>query len=116
MRAWHGLVAIGLTIGIAACGPVEDRTANGGDAAARAGETTYQRFCFSCHASGAAGAPRVGDVAAWSERIDKGEDALLATTIAGIPPAMPPRGMCLQCTDADLAAAISYMVDNSRSD
>lgn len=117
MRAWHGLIALGLMMGLAACGPVEDRTAaSGGVPEHLVGETTYQRFCFSCHASGAAGAPRVGDVAAWSARIAKGNDVLLNTTIVGIPPGMPPRGMCLQCTDADLAAAITYMVENSRSD
>jgi cytochrome c5 len=83
-------------------------------AAAAPGETTYQRFCFSCHAAGVAGAPKTGDPVAWSPRVAKGEDALLASTVAGIPPGMPPRGMCLQCSDADLLDAVRYMVERSR--
>lgn len=83
-------------------------------AAAPAGETTYQRFCFSCHAAGVAGAPRMGDVAAWAPRIAKGEDALLATTIDGLPPGMPPKGLCAQCTEDDLRDALRYMVERSR--
>lgn len=78
------------------------------------GQLTYQRFCFSCHASGAAGAPRMGDMAAWAPRIEKGEDALIESTIQGIPPGMPPRGMCMQCSDEELAATVRFMLNVSR--
>ncbi|NJN52010.1 MAG: cytochrome c5 family protein [Gammaproteobacteria bacterium] len=113
MRVWHALIVVWLLSGCA--GPEEGAT---GAAAtqANAGETTYQRFCFSCHASGAAGAPRVGDAQAWAPRIAKGDAAMLASTIEGISPGMPPRGMCLQCSDEDLAAAIDYMVANSQGE
>lgn len=83
-------------------------------AAADPGEQTYNRFCFSCHQSGAAGAPRLGDAAAWGARLEKGEDALLASTINGIPPGMPARGLCMQCSDEELAAAIGFMLANSQ--
>ena len=78
------------------------------------GEQTYNRFCFSCHAAGVAGAPKVGDVESWAPRIAKGQALLLQSTIAGIPPGMPPRGLCGSCSDADLADAVTYMVDRSR--
>lgn len=78
------------------------------------GQLTYQRFCFSCHASGAAGAPRMGDVAAWAPRIEKGEQALIQSTIQGIPPGMPPRGLCMQCSDEELAATVQFMLNVSR--
>ena len=81
-------------------------------ATARSGETTYQQFCFSCHAAGVAGAPKLGDAAVWAPRIAAGEAVMLQRVIEGIPPGMPPRGLCTQCTDADLAAAIDYMVGN----
>lgn len=78
------------------------------------GQLTYQRFCFSCHASGAAGAPRMGDVQTWAPRIEKGEDALIESTIQGIPPGMPPRGLCMQCSDEELAATVRFMLNASR--
>jgi cytochrome c5 len=78
------------------------------------GQLTYQRFCFSCHASGAAGAPRMGDVAAWAARIAKGESVLIESTIQGIPPGMPPRGLCMQCSDEELAATVLFMLKVSR--
>jgi cytochrome c5 len=74
------------------------------------GEQTYQRFCFSCHASGISGAPPIGNGAAWAPRLAQGEGVLLQHTIEGLPSAgMPPRGMCLQCTDQELLDAIHYM-------
>ena len=78
------------------------------------GETTYNRYCFSCHAAGVAGAPRVGDAAAWAPRIAKGVDALVVSASNGVPPGMPAKGLCLQCSEADLRAAIDYMTDRSR--
>lgn len=74
------------------------------------GEQTYQRFCFSCHASGVSGAPPMGNAAAWAPRLAQGEQILLQHTIEGMPSTgMPPRGMCLQCTDQELLDAIHYM-------
>jgi cytochrome c5 len=75
-----------------------------------AGEQTYQRYCFSCHASGVSGAPPSGNAAAWAPRLAQGEQTLLQHTIDGMSSAgMPPRGMCLQCTDQELLDAIHYM-------
>ena len=74
------------------------------------GEQTYQRFCFSCHASGVSGAPPIGNAAAWAPRLAQGEKVLLQHTVEGLPSAgMPPRGMCLQCSVQDLLDAIHYM-------
>lgn len=77
------------------------------------GEQTYRRFCLSCHASGAAGAPRVGDARAWAPRIEQGMEVMLRHTIDGMP-GMPPRGMCTRCDDDELRAAIVYMVERSQ--
>jgi cytochrome c5 len=74
------------------------------------GEQTYQRYCFSCHASGISGAPPIGNAAAWAPRLAQGEQILLQHTVEGLPSAgMPPRGMCLQCSDQDLLDAIHYI-------
>lgn len=81
--------------------------------AARSGKAVYDSACFACHATGAAGAPKLGDAAAWSPRIEKGIDGLLSSAINGLN-AMPPRGTCGNCSDDELKAAIEYIVDNSK--
>ena len=47
---------------------------------------------------------------AWNSRLAKGRAALLQTTIDGIPPGMPAMGLCMQCTEEELVAAIDYML------
>ncbi|MCP5163645.1 MAG: cytochrome c5 family protein [Pseudomonadales bacterium] len=68
----------------------------------------YDKSCKVCHATGAAGAPKVGDAAAWEPRLAKGMDVLLVSVNTGLN-AMPPKGMCFDCTDADYTALIEYM-------
>lgn len=84
---------------------------------ARSGQDVYQSACFACHGTGAAGAPKVGDAAAWGPRIDKGMDTLLQHAINGFQGetgVMPARGTCGNCSDDELKAAIEYMVENSK--
>ena len=73
------------------------------------GQKIYQASCQACHAAGVAGAPKLGDKDAWAPRIAKGNDALLASVKNGLN-AMPPKGACMSCSDAELRAAIAYMV------
>lgn len=81
----------------------------------RSGESIYKTSCSSCHATGAANAPRVGDRAAWKPRIDKGIDTLLQSAINGVPgTAMMKRGACAKCTDDELKSTIEYMISQSR--
>ncbi len=68
----------------------------------------YQRSCFACHSTGAAGAPKTHDTAAWAPRLAKGMPALLESVKKGFN-AMPPTGMCADCTDADYTALIEFM-------
>ncbi len=77
------------------------------------GQRVYQNFCYSCHAAGVAGAPRVGDAEAWAVRTAKGRQALLQSAIHGVPPGMPPKGLCSSCSDDELAAAVDYMIQHS---
>lgn len=81
--------------------------------AERDGATVYNTKCLACHMSGVAGAPKVGDAAAWAARMAPGMEAVLASAKKG-KNAMPPMGTCMDCTDAELTAAIQYMVDNSK--
>jgi cytochrome c5 len=68
----------------------------------------YQQSCFACHSTGAAGAPLAHDAAAWQPRIAKGMPALLASVKKGFN-AMPPTGLCADCTDAEYTALIEFM-------
>lgn len=71
-------------------------------------EDKYNKTCAMCHGTGAAGAPKKGDKAAWAPRLKQGEAVLLQHIKTGIR-AMPPKGMCNDCTDADYKALIKYM-------
>lgn len=77
------------------------------------GEQTYQSYCIACHAAGVAGAPKLGDKAAWVSRIAAGEEALTSTVISG-KGAMPPKGACATCSDEDIRQAVQYMVEKSQ--
>jgi len=79
----------------------------------RSGEDIYKTTCFGCHGTGVAGAPKLGDAAAWSGRTGKGMDAVISNAINGFN-AMPPRGTCGSCSDDDIAATVRYMVDSSK--
>jgi cytochrome c5 len=68
----------------------------------------YGASCAICHASGVANAPKTGDVAAWKPHLAKGDEQLLASIKNGIN-AMPPKGMCGDCSDAEYKALIQYM-------
>ena len=68
----------------------------------------YNKSCNVCHASGAANAPKTGDAAAWAPRMAKGMPALLKSVEGGLN-AMPPKGMCFDCTPEEYQALIEFM-------
>lgn len=68
----------------------------------------YNKSCAVCHASGAANAPKTGDVAAWEPRLAKGMETLVASVNSGMN-AMPPKGMCFDCSDEDYKELIDFM-------
>jgi cytochrome c5 len=77
--------------------------------AAADGKTTYSTACFACHGTGAAGAPKLGDHAAWDARVAQGKEVLLHNALNG-KGAMPPKGGRTDLSDADISAAIDYMI------
>lgn len=79
----------------------------------RSGADVYNTACAACHGTGAAGAPKMGDAGAWGPRIDKGLETLLNNAINGIN-GMPPRGLCMDCSDDELKAAVDHMVEGSK--
>lgn len=76
----------------------------------RSGEQVYNQACAACHTNGVAGAPVTGDEDAWAERIDKGMDELISSTVNGLG-AMPPMAACNDCSEEEFESAIRYMTD-----
>ena len=86
---------------------------SGAAAEPKSGEDVYNSSCMACHGTGAAGAPKTGDAAAWAPRIAAGMDAMLVNATKGLN-AMPPKGLCMSCSDAELQGTIEYIVDQSQ--
>ena len=81
----------------------------------RSGEEVYNAACMACHSTGAGGAPKYGDVAAWADRIAKGSDALHSSGLNGVAgTGMIARGGCMACSDEEIMAAVDYMVAGSQ--
>ena len=81
------------------------------------GNDVYSSKCFTCHSSGVAGAPKLADQTDWRPRIAQGMDTLLehATTgFKGSAGYMPPKGGYSTLSDAELSAAVAYMVSKSQ--
>ena len=78
-------------------------------AATGAAPPLFAQVCQACHAAGVAGAPKLGDKAAWAPRLAQGIDGMTATVIKG-KGAMPPKGGST-ASDAEIKAVVTYMVN-----
>jgi cytochrome c5 len=89
--------------------PAAAKTADAGSA----GKAVYDKVCAVCHGTGVAGAPKFGDKPAWSARLAQGKDALHANAIKG-KGAMPPKGGNPALSDAEVSAAVDYMLSAAK--
>jgi cytochrome c5 len=76
----------------------------------QSGAAVYTAVCAACHATGLAGAPKIGDAGAWGPRIGQGYETLLKHAIEGIR-AMPPKGGNPDLDDVEVARALVYMAN-----
>lgn len=102
----------GAPVAAAAEGP-KVATVAAAPAKAKDGKTVYDTVCMACHATGAANAPKLGDKAAWAPRLKAGNDALVAAVLKG-KGAMPPKGGAAALSDAEIKAAVDYLVAQSK--
>ena len=87
-------------------------TANAAD-----GKGTYDKACSVCHAAGVAGAPKLGDKADWGPRIAQGNDTLHTHALKdyqGKKGMMPAKGGNASLADADVKAAVDFMVSKAK--
>ncbi|WP_036986329.1 cytochrome c5 family protein [Pseudogulbenkiania sp. MAI-1] len=86
------------------------------DPALKAGEDVFKKTCVMCHQTGAAGAPMVGDKADWDARLAQGKDTLYKHAVEGFTGAkgaMPARGGNSALSDADVKAAVDFMLSKT---
>lgn len=96
-----------------AAAPVADDAAPvAASAAGKSGEEVTKAVCMTCHGSGLMGSPKIGDKAAWAPRIAEGYDTLVQHAIKGIR-MMPAKGGNPSLSDAEVAAAVAHMANQS---
>lgn len=81
------------------------------------GKATFDKTCKMCHATGLAGAPKLGDKADWAARGKQGIDTLVQHAIQGFKGNkgfMPPKGGNPGLSDADVRDAVQYMLDAAK--
>ena len=86
-------------------------------ATAMSGPQVYNEACLVCHGAGIGGAPVMGDASQWAERIAQGNDLLNQHAIQGYTGEngyMPPKGGRADLSDAEVEAAVEYMVAESQ--
>jgi len=108
-----GQVHVGEAPKVVAVAPAAPASAPAAEPAAFDAASAYQGSCFACHGTGAAGAPKLGDQAAWAPRIEKGLDTLVNHAIHGFN-AMPPKGGAMHLSDENIRAIVEHMVEQSK--
>lgn len=96
-----------VTVEEAAKSPSEASAAVGGDLVQ--GKQVYDKACKLCHDMGVAGAPKLGDKAAWEARLAKGMETLYGSAINGLN-AMPPKGGNAGLSDEEVKNSVAFMV------
>jgi len=84
-----------------------------GQGQAMTGEQVYHKTCFACHDSGVAGAPKLGDKAAWASRIAEGMDEMYRSALHG-DGAMPAKGGNTALSDDEVKAAVDFMISKAK--
>ena len=79
------------------------------------GKEVYNTYCGSCHepTNVMVASPKKGDSEEWARRLSKGDETLLSSIVSGYN-AMPARGNCDKCSDAQLIAAMHYLAGTTK--
>lgn len=82
-----------------------------GPISAKTGYKVYESYCATCHTTGAAGAPKIGDTDEWRKRLQQGKNIVYEHAIRGFN-SMPAKGTCAGCSDNAVKAAVEYLILN----
>ena len=85
-----------------------------GPITAKTGKKVYQKYCSVCHATGAAGAPKLGDTPVWLTRLKIGKNLVYEHAIQGFN-SMPAKGTCTGCSDEAVKAAVDYLINTKQA-
>lgn len=78
---------------------------------ARDPQTIYQTFCFACHGTGANNSPMLGNAEHWAPRVEQGIEVLYQHAIEGFNNGlMPPKGLCMDCSNEEIHATVDYIL------
>ena len=83
--------------------------ADGSEVSLTEAESIYNQTCVVCHGEGVHGAPRPGVKSDWEGSLSYGKTEMYLNTLEGIGE-MPPRGLCDDCSEAQLKAVIEFML------
>jgi cytochrome c5 len=127
MEYWRSMVILGLLVLLGACGESVEQASSKStassfpefaDAGLQQGRKVWLGSCKVCHATGLAGAPKIGNRDAWQTRIAQGKAMLYQHALNGfMGPAgteMPARGGNDALSDSQVKAAVDYMVAASQ--
>ena len=76
------------------------------------GQRIYQQPFVVCHGDGVGGAPKPGVASDWEYRLSFGVEEVYLNAIEGLGPPMPPRGLCTDCSDAQVRAVVDFMIED----
>ncbi|HEY6862309.1 MAG TPA: c(7)-type cytochrome triheme domain-containing protein [Burkholderiales bacterium] len=98
------LIVLLATAAVAGAGPAAAQSKSA------AGKAVFDKTCALCHATGIAGAPKYGNARDWGPRVKTGLPALYRSALNGTARGMPGKGGNLSLSDAEVKAAVDYMV------
>lgn len=77
------------------------------------GKEVFDAVCSTCHVDGNLGAPKIRDNLSWSKRLNNGLLPLIRYALDTYKPNKS-LGICKDCTDTDIIAAVKYMINESQ--
>ena len=96
-------------VNLGATGPAAPAPAAQAAAGKADGKKVYESTCITCHGTGVANAPKFGDRKAWAMHLMHGTEHVYENALKG-KGAMPPKGGNLTLSDAEVKAAVDYML------
>jgi cytochrome c5 len=109
----HRYISLMFICSLAACDKAAPPPPSPSPTTMATGEGVFKQVCHACHAMGVAGAPKLGDREQWRKRVEQGSDQLYRHAMQGFTGThgtMPPRGGKPDLSDADVKAAVDFMV------